>query len=145
MIESYVEQGLVFKADTIEELAEKLGIPADNLKATVERYNELCAKGVDEDFGKEAYRMRPIAAAPYYGCFLGGSLLTTCDGLRINRKCQVYDTNHQIIEGLYSIGDCSGSFFAGQLSGILRRRCGRPHDDAGPGCREDDPRRRIVS
>ena len=36
-----------------------------------------------------------------------------CDGLRINRKCQVYDTNHQIIEGLYSIGDCSGSFFAG--------------------------------
>ena len=42
-----------------------------------------------------------------------GSLLTTCDGLRINRKCQVYDTNHQIIEGLYSIGDCSGSFFAG--------------------------------
>ena len=113
MIESYVEQGLIFKADTIEELAEKLGIPADNLKSTVERYNELCAKGVDEDFGKEAYRMRPVAAAPYYGCFLGGSLLTTCDGLRINRKCQVYDTNHQIIEGLYSIGDCSGSFFAG--------------------------------
>ena len=64
MIESYVEQGLIFKADTIEELAEKLGIPADNLKATVERYNELCAKGVDEDFGKEAYRMRPVAAAP---------------------------------------------------------------------------------
>ena len=40
MIESYVEQGLIFKADTIEELAEKLGIPADNLKATVERYND---------------------------------------------------------------------------------------------------------
>lgn len=113
MLESYVEQGLIFKADTIEELAEKLNIPSANLKATVDRYNALCAAGVDEDFGKEAYRMRAVKKAPYYGCFLGGSLLTTCDGLRINRHCQVYDTQHQVIKGLYCIGDCSGSFFSG--------------------------------
>ncbi len=112
-MEEYVEQGLMFKADTIEELAEQMGLPAETLAATVSRYNELCEKGVDEDFGKEAYRMRAVAAAPFYGYFMGGTLLTTCDGLRINRKCQVYDTNHQIIEGLYCIGDCSGSFFSG--------------------------------
>jgi succinate dehydrogenase/fumarate reductase flavoprotein subunit len=101
------------KADTIEELAEKLGIPADALKATVDRYNELAAKGVDEDFGKEAYRLRPVAKAPFYGFFMGGSLLCTCDGLRINRKCQVYDTKHKVIEGLYAVGNCSGGFFSG--------------------------------
>ena len=41
-------------------------------------------KGVDEDYGKEAYRLRPITQAPFYGYFMGGSLLCTCDGLRIN-------------------------------------------------------------
>ncbi len=111
-IEGYVDQGLIFKADTIEELAQQMGLPADALTETVERYNELCAKGVDEDFGKEAYRMRAVENAPYYGYYMGGSLLTTCDGLRINRKCQVYDTDHQVIEGLYCVGDCSGSFFS---------------------------------
>lgn len=113
VVEGFVEQGLMFKADTLDELAEKLGIPADALTATVERYNELCAKGEDEDFGKEAYRMISVDSAPYYGGFFGGSLLTTCDGIRINGKCQVYGQDHSIIEGLYCVGDCSGSFFSG--------------------------------
>lgn len=112
-LEESVAQGLVCKADTIEELGQKLGIPADTLAATVKRYNELCAKGVDEDYGKEAYRMRPVAQSPFYGYFLGGSLLTTMDGLQINEKCQVIKSGRQVVEGLYSIGDCSGSFFSG--------------------------------
>ena len=113
MLEGNVANGLAFKADTIEDLAKQMGLPVDTLTATVKRYNDLAAKGVDEDFGKEAYRMKALDTAPYYGYFMGGSLLTTCDGLRINRKCQVYDTKHKVIEGLYCVGDCSGSFFAG--------------------------------
>lgn len=113
IFEQAVADGLMMKADTIEELAEKLGIPADTLTATVKRYNELCEKGVDEDFGKEAYRMKAVDHGPFYGGFLGGSLLCTCDGLRINDKCQVYDKAHKVIKGLYAIGNCSGSFFAG--------------------------------
>lgn len=108
-----IDAGLMFKADTMEELADKLQIPADTLVRTVERYNELCTKGSDDDFGKEAYRMIALDQAPYYGAFFGGSLLTTCDGLRINRKMQVYNKEHKIIEGLYCVGDCSGSFFSG--------------------------------
>ena len=58
--------------------------------------------------------MRAIDHAPYYGGFFGGSLLCTCDGLRVNGKGQVYSAdNHKIIEGLYSAGNCSGSFFSG--------------------------------
>lgn len=113
MLEGLVADGLAFKADTVAELAQKLGIPQDALEASVARYNELAEKGVDEDYGKEAYRLRPVAKAPFYGYFMGGSLLCTCDGLRINDKCQVYDVNHQVIQGLYSIGNCSGSFFSG--------------------------------
>lgn len=112
-MESMIAMGLMFKEDTIEALAEKLQIPVDKLAATVARYNELCEKGVDEDFGKEAYRMKALDHGPFYGCYFGGSLLTTCDGLRINRKCQVYNTEHKIINGLYCVGDCSGSFFSG--------------------------------
>ena len=58
----------------------------DLAAATVARYNELAQKGVDEDYGKEAYRLRPITQAPFYGYFMGGSLLCTCDGLRINDR-----------------------------------------------------------
>ena len=96
-------------------IAQAMGLAA----ATVARYNELAQKGVDEDYGKEAYRLRPITQAPFYGYFMGGSLLCTCDGLRINDKCQVYDTNHKTIGGLYAIGNCSGSFFSGNYPEVF--------------------------
>jgi hypothetical protein len=104
--------GFVQKADTLEELAEKLNMPADTFVATVERYNELCAKGVDEDFGKASNRMQPLNTPPYYGCRQGASLLCTLDGLRINTHMQVLDEVGAPIEGLYAAGDCSGGFFA---------------------------------
>lgn len=106
------QAGFVQQADTIEELAEKLNIPVDTFVETVNRYNELCEKGEDEDFGKEAYRMLPIKQAPFYGCRQGASLLCTLDGLRINTKMQVLDKSGEPIKGLYAAGDCSGGFFA---------------------------------
>ncbi|MCC8103212.1 MAG: FAD-dependent oxidoreductase [Clostridiales bacterium] len=106
------EAGLIQSADTLEELAEKLNIPVDTFVATVERYNELCEKGEDEDFGKEAYRLLPVNTPPYYGCRQGASLLCTLDGLRINTEMQVLDSDGSPIEGLYAAGDCSGGFFA---------------------------------
>ena len=104
--------GICVEADTIESLAEKLLIPADALRATVDRYNELCAKGVDEDFGKESYRMMPIDTPPYRAVTLGGQLLCTLDGLRINTKMQVLDKCGEAIEGLYAGGNDSGGFFS---------------------------------
>lgn len=62
---------------------------------------------------------------------MGGSLLCTCDGLRINDKCQVYDTNHKTIGGLYAIGNCSGSFFSGNYPEFFVGSGRRPHDDPG--------------
>ena len=104
--------GICVEADTIEGLAEKLLIPADALRATVDRYNALCAKGVDEDFGKESYRMMPIDTPPYRAVTLGGQLLCTLDGLRINTKMQVLDRRGEVIDGLYAGGNDSGGFFS---------------------------------
>ena len=106
------QAGFIQKADTIEELAEKMQVPVDTFVETVKRYNELCEKGEDEDFGKEAYRMIALDKPPFYSALQGGSLLCTLDGLRINTKMQVLDKNGDVIEGLYAAGDCSGGFFA---------------------------------
>ena len=110
-----IEAGALFKCDTLDELADKMGFTGaakDTFLATVERYNELYDKQNDEDFGKPAYRLSTIRTAPFYGCWLGASLLTTEQGIAINEKGQALDTNNQPMEGLYITGDMSGSFFA---------------------------------
>ena len=110
-----IEAGALFKCDTLDELADKMGFTGaakDTFLATVERYNELFDKQNDEDFGKPAYRLSAIRTAPFYGCWLGASLLTTEQGIAIIEKGQALDTNNQPMEGLYVTGDMSGSFFA---------------------------------
>lgn len=114
--EKYISKGLLMKADTLDELADKLGFEGDAKKqflATIDRYNELYDKGEDEDFGKEAYRLSDIRKAPFYGAWYGGALLTTIDGVRIDKHTRVLDEKGQVIEGLHAVGTCSGSFYSG--------------------------------
>lgn len=113
MIGAAMEAGIVQQADTIEELAEKLRVDPAGLTATVERYNELAAKGVDEDFGKPAKDLLPLSKPPYFGAFFGGHVLCTLDGLRIDEHMRVLNTERKPIEGLYAVGNCSGSMYAG--------------------------------
>ncbi len=111
-----LDAGVMQKADTVEELADKLGFAGEAKEAfltQVERYNAQFDAQLDDDYGKEAYRLSAIRTAPFYGCWFGGSLLTTLDGLAINADCQVLDAAGSVIEGLYAAGDVSGSFFSG--------------------------------
>lgn len=125
----YEAAGLIFKADTLEELADKLGFDTEakaNFLATVERYNELYDMQSDEDFGKMTPRLSAIRQAPFYGCWLGASLLTTEQGIAINEKTQALDTDRNPIEGLYITGDMSGSFFANNYPCLMPGiACGR--------------------
>ncbi len=124
--EGLMEDGYLMKADTLEELAEKLNIPVDNFVATVKRYNELCAKGVDEDYGKEKHRMTPVDTAPFYGIRTCAWHLTTLNGCRINTDMQVIREDGTAIEGLYATGDASGGFFSTTYPNLMTGlACGR--------------------
>ena len=125
------EEGTLVKADTLEELAEGLNIPVDTFLATVERYNEIAESGVDEDFGKEDYRLSTLTTPPFYGITTGGCILTTGDGIKINKDMQVLDRANKVIEGLYAAGDCSGSFFSGVYPELYPGlACGRTMTEA---------------
>ncbi|BDE97017.1 FAD-binding protein [Raoultibacter timonensis] len=107
-----MQQGMFFKADTLEEMADLLQLPKDAFLEQVEEYNQMCDAGVDHVYGKEGYRLTPIRKAPFYGYWTGSYIMCTIDGMIINSDMQVLDTEGQIIEGLYAAGNCSGSKFA---------------------------------
>ena len=114
------DAGRLHTADTLEELAEKLCIrDIDMFMATVARYNELADKGIDEDFGKPAYRLSHIVEPPFYGAMVMGNLLCTLDGLRINTDMQVLDGEGRPIAGLYAAGNDSGGVFSGNYPELV--------------------------
>ena len=99
------EEESFYSADTIEELAEKIGLDPEALAATVARYNELCDLGTDEDFGKPADQMQKIATAPYYIGRVTTELLFSCGGIATNRKYEVIKEDKTPIPGLYAVGN----------------------------------------
>ena len=111
--EQGIKDGLIFKANTLEELARVIKAPAENLKATVKRYNELVDKGVDEDYGKLSCDLTPVKKAPFYAIPRLCCLSVTLGGLVINTKMQVLDKEKKVIPGLYAAGNASGDFFSG--------------------------------
>ncbi|MBP3240299.1 MAG: FAD-dependent oxidoreductase [Oribacterium sp.] len=120
MNEGLEADGFIVKADTIEELAEKLGLPADKFKATVDRYNELYKKGEDEDFGKEGFRLSSLTEAPFYGVRqAGGYLICTMDGILINEEMHALDSESKPIEGLFVVGNDAGGYYNGSYPNLL--------------------------
>ena len=81
------------------------GMDASALEATVTRYNELCEKGEDEDFGKPAEYMIPVEGETYYAFYMTPGSSVTFGGLQIDTDAHVLDTNDQPISGLYAAGE----------------------------------------
>lgn len=111
-LEKYTEEGRYARADSIEDLARKMELPVENLVASVKRYNELCAIGRDDDFGKLSHHLAPIATPPFYAARTCGFLLATVDGIRIDTNMNALDQDLRPIPGLYVVGNDSGGFFA---------------------------------
>ena len=124
--EELIEKGYIQQADTLEELAQKLNIPAEPFINTVQRYNVLCMQGKDDDYGKARHRMTPVNQKPYYGVRTAAWHLTTLDGVRINTDMQVMREDGSVIDGLFAAGDCSGGFFANNYPNLFTGlACGR--------------------
>ncbi len=127
---SGVYPGLVntYSADTIPELAEKLGIDPDALQATVDRYNELCEAGADEDFGKDPQYLAPVVNPPFYGIHRHVRISAIVSGVDVNTDQQCLTPEGEVIPGLYAIGNCAGHFYGGvdyplKVYGLSLGRC----------------------
>jgi fumarate reductase flavoprotein subunit len=94
----------VFVADTLDDLATKTGINADNLKKTVEEYNGFCEKGFDPAFNKKQELLRPIATPKFYAARFFPSAYGSLGGIKINHNTEVLDKKWEVIPGLYAAG-----------------------------------------
>jgi fumarate reductase flavoprotein subunit len=112
LVQGAINRGLILQANTLEELAQRMGVPSRAFLATVERYNELARMGKDLDFGKHPSRLTTIEKPPFYAAKTGAALLATLSGLKVNTRLQVLDTEGNVIPGLYAAGNASGGFFA---------------------------------
>jgi 3-oxosteroid 1-dehydrogenase len=132
--------GFVERADTLRDLAAKLGIDAEGLEATVERWNRFAEEGVDRDFGRGTYpwaammtgdrtrehpNLGPLDRAPYYGLRLRvASVGVNAAGLRTNERAQVVHLRGGPIPGLYAAGNSVAQLDvgAGYQSGLANLR-----------------------
>jgi fumarate reductase flavoprotein subunit len=112
-----VEAGVTLKADTLEELAEKMDVDPKAFIATIDRYNEMCKQGRDDDFYKEAMWLKSIDTAPYYACKIAPHPCCTRAGLRIGPSGRVLDRKGNDIKGLWASGLNAGAMFG--LNAIL--------------------------
>ena len=138
VVDNAIELGICYKGDTLEELAAQIGMPEGELTATVARYNELCEKGEDEDYGKAPEYLEAVAeTGPYYAFAVQEYIYNTLGGLDVDIKLRVLDKEGNPIPGLYSVGndsigvlfsnekiyptyggvDCSWCYTSGKLAG----------------------------
>lgn len=127
----YYEQGIVTKADTIAELAEKVGIDAAALSATIERFNGFARTGKDLDFGRgdSAYdryygdptmknpNLDVLDKGPYYAVRIEAGDLGTKGGLVTDARARVLRDDATVIDGLYATGNTSASVMGNEYAG----------------------------
>lgn len=112
-INAAVEKGspFVFVADTLEDLAQKMGVDTEALRKTVEIYNGFCEKRRDDEFAKDPAYLRPVKVPKFYAFKCHMDILCTMGGIKINEKTEVIDKSEKVIRGLYAAGSDAGGMF----------------------------------
>lgn len=116
------------RCDTLEELAKELDLPYEAMKASIDRYNELCEKGCDSDFGKPAKYLHKIEKAPFWGARKHIRVSAEVSGVVVNANAQALDQAGEVIPGLYCVGNLGGPFYGGNdypfhQTGLSLGRC----------------------
>lgn len=114
-----IEKTEHYEADTIEELAEKIGVDPETLSKTVKRYNELCEAGEDTDYMKAKRYLDPIDDGPYQAWKMTYLFYCTLGGVRCNEHLQVLDKDRKPIPGLYAGGNTVGYRFGSSYESLL--------------------------
>lgn len=143
--ESLIDAGIIFKADTVEELAEKIGVDPAALAETVATYNRYCEEGRDPDFGRgeplystfggitnasnsadvesaemkvvvQPFDLEPIDGPPYYAVRMYPDLINSQGGAKRSVKGEVMNTRGEAIPRLYAAGEC-GTIYSYNYNG----------------------------
>lgn len=110
--QSEIDAGTIIQADSIEELAKAVNIPADSLEETIAHYNELAHAGKDTDFSKVSSRLFPVETPPYYVVPFGDSgMLVLIGGIDCDEECRALDAEKNPVAGLYVAGNTMGGRF----------------------------------
>jgi 3-oxosteroid 1-dehydrogenase len=122
--EALIDKGIIKRADTLAGLAHEIGVPADELTRTVQRFNAFAAKGLDPDFGRgqSAYNdclgdpghrpnaaLGPLDRAPFFATRIFPGDVGTCGGVITNEYAQVIDEQDRVIDGLYATGNITAT------------------------------------
>ncbi len=106
-IDFLIEDGTAYKADTLEELAIKIGVVPENLVKSVETFNQAAENKIEDLFGRTLFDNK-IDTPPFYAGARMPTVHHTMGGIEINTKAQVLDTEGKIIKGLYAAGEVTG-------------------------------------
>ncbi|HFI0206548.1 TPA: flavocytochrome c [Streptococcus suis] len=115
-IDAQVAAGTLFRADTLEELAEKIGVDPDVFVTTIQNYNSYVDAGFDPEFDKGGFDLK-CEVAPFYATPRKPAVHHTMGGLKIDTETHVINENGEIIEGLYAAGEVAGGLHAGNRLG----------------------------
>lgn len=105
--DGFVNEKLLHKAETIEELAQFFNVDVQTMKKSIDTYNKQVEKGKDTDFNRRG-ELRPIAKAPFYIQKVVPAIHHTMGGLKINPQAQVLTANNEVIPGLFAAGEVTG-------------------------------------
>ena len=131
-VDFYQKQGLVVEARTLEELAKKLNVKENNLKQTLEKWNQAVEKKQDSEFGRKTGMERELNQVPYYAIHIAPAIHYTMGGLHIDKQTHVLDKSGNVISGLFACGEvCGGLHGNNRIGGnsisetiIFRRQAG---------------------
>jgi len=105
-----IESGLIHKADTIDELANKIGLDPAILSEEVETYNAACERGIDEQHGRNPDSLLPIQTGPFYAVLVTPSIVCTGGGARRDMDGRVFDHTNGFIPRLFEAGELGSMF-----------------------------------
>jgi succinate dehydrogenase/fumarate reductase flavoprotein subunit len=109
-VDELVSAGKIIEADTIQNLAQRIGVPPANLAGTLERYNAMVAHGSDDDYLKPSKSLRPVGTGPFYAFDLHLPMFgLTGAGVRIDHNGCVVHRDSRSVRGLFAAGECTGN------------------------------------
>ena len=106
-LDAQVQYGMISKGETLAELAETIGVPAETLEQTISEFNDLVKAGQPDEFGRRTWEST-IEEGPFYAVAFSPCVHHTMGGLEIDSEAKVLNTEGQVIEGLYAAGEVTG-------------------------------------